>query len=685
MHYLFRLCLLLALCGSLHSFAQPRPGSIKGKITDKETGESIPLADLALYDTTGTLICAVQSDFEGNYAIPSVPANTYKVVCKMLGYNHHTITGVIIRANMPTLLNIALTPSTEELQEVMIVYDRPLIEKGKTTSIVSAERIDAMAVRDVRSVAAQTPGVKNDAQGSITVRGARAESEVTFVNGVRVQGHVDKAIAFQLGLTLDSRAVAEGEQYNSVAEIPFRTTVSRPLSTFSSDVDVAAYANVRRFLSDGHLPPKDAIRLEEMVNYFKYNYPAPAADKKFGVLTDLAPCPWNPKHKLLRIGIQTEKPEVGELPPNNLVFLIDVSGSMSSSNKLPLLKKSLRMLINQMRPEDNISIVVYASASGLVLPPTSGKHKVEILEALEALNAGGSTAGGAGIQLAYATALKHFDKGANNRVILATDGDFNVGVSSQQALIDLIEEKREDGIFLTVLGFGTGNYQDGKMEQLANHGNGNYAYIDNLMEAQKVLVNEMGANLHTVAKDTKFQIEFNPEHVLAYRLIGYENRQLNDEDFNDDTKDAGDVGSGHSVTALYELIPTGASHTAITPDVDSLRYQKAATTTAANSGELATLKLRYKEPDKRRSQLEVHTIGAENNIQENTDFDFVCAVLQLGMLLRDSEFKGSSNYESTITLAKAGKGHDPYGYRGEFIRLAELARDLDVEKAVGSR
>ncbi len=684
MHHLFRVFMLVALCATFNSFSQTATGSLKGTVTESQNGETIPLANIVVLDTSGIVICGTTCDFDGKYTISSIPSGIYEVRCLFTGFDKSVEKGVSIRSNTVTILNFALS-TTELLETVEIRYQRPLIKKGKTTTTIDAKEIRNMAVRDVSSVAVQTPGVTTNTDAPISVRGARSEAKITYIDGVRVRGNVNKAVMFQLGHTVEQRAAAPGEQYNQVEEIAFRTTESRPLSTFSSDVDVAGYANVRRFLMDGYLPPKDAIRLEEMVNYFNYQYPAPKGDQKFGVLTDLAPCPWNADHKLLRIGIQTEKPEVQELPPNNLVFLIDVSGSMRDSRKLPLLKKSLRMLVNQMRPQDHISMVVYASASGLVLKPTSGKNKSEILRALDALNAGGSTAGGAGIQLAYETALEHFDKKANNRVILATDGDFNVGVSSQGALIKLIEKKRDHGIFLTVLGFGTGNYQDGKMEQLANHGNGNYAYIDNLMEAQKVLVTEMGASLHTVAKDTKFQIEFNPQHVLAYRLVGYENRVLADEDFNDDTKDAGDVGSGHSVTAIYELIPAGMKQAPSVPDVDSLRYQKLSTTTVANNGELATLKLRYKEPEKRKSKLEVHTINSANHLHEATDFNFVCAVLEMGMLLRDSEFKGSSNYEDVIALAKAGKGADHYGYRGEFLRLAQLAKDLDTEEKIGSR
>jgi uncharacterized protein YegL len=555
-----KVCLLLFtfLLFSFSNQAQTRPGSLKGKIIEKESGQEAIGANIIIRDSIGgAIIAGGTADFEGNYNINPVPVGCWTVEFRSIGFSTIVVKGVLISPNNPTVLNAKLEPSSELLQSVEINYERPLIEKGKTTTTVRAADIQNMAVRDVTAVASQAAGVTRDANGNTRVRGAREEGTVYFIDGVKVRGNVnipqaaisqtevitgglpaqysnyddieDKAVLFQLGHNPSEPAPVKSvpqqvnysnEQYNPIYEIPFRTAIERPLSTFSSDVDVASYANTRRFLKAGQLPPKDAVRLEEMVNYFNYNYPAPTEDKKFGILTELRPCPWKEGHQLLRIGIQTEKIENQELPPNNLVFLIDVSGSMSSSDKLPLLKRSLKMLVKQMRDEDRISIVVYASASGLVLEPTSGKNKAEILAALNQLNAGGSTAGGAGIKLAYKTAKKQFKKKANNRVILCTDGDFNVGVSSQDGLVSLIEEKRNQGIFLTVLGFGTGNYQDGKMEQLANKGNGNYAYIDDLMEAQKVLVNEMGASLHTVAKDTKFQIEFNPAHDMAYRIIG---------------------------------------------------------------------------------------------------------------------------------------------------------------------
>ena len=363
------------------------------------------------------------------------------------------------------------------------------------------------------------------------------------------------------------------EEYETISENTFKWASKTPLSTFSIDVDGASYSNVRRMIMDGRLPVKDAVRVEELINYFNYDYEAPRSEHPFSVNTEVGKAPWNPNHQLVQVGIQGAKIDVENLPPSNLVFLLDVSGSMSYDDKLPLLKKGLKLLTNQLREEDYVSIVVYAGSSGLVLPPTSGAQKETILEALNKLNAGGSTAGAAGIKQAYQVAKEYFRENGNNRVILATDGDFNVGVSSNDELIKLIEEKRNDGIFLSVLGFGSGNLKDSKMEQIANNGNGNYYYIDNLLEAKKVLVTEMGGTLHTIAKDVKIQVEFNPQNVKAYRLIGYENRLLADEDFNNDKKDAGEVGSGHTVTALYEIIPHGVHTDTSLSDIDPLKYQ----------------------------------------------------------------------------------------------------------------
>jgi Ca-activated chloride channel family protein len=466
------------------------------------------------------------------------------------------------------------------------------------------------------------------------------------------------------------------ESYAYVAENEFQAADREPLSTFSIDVDRASYSNVRRFLLDGRLPPRDAVRIEEMVNYFAYAHPEPRGEHPFSVVTEVADAPWAPGHRLLRIGVHSPRVETDRLPPANLVFLVDVSGSMQSPDKLPLVKQSLRMLVDQLRPQDRVALVVYAGAAGLVLPSTPGSERGRILDALERLEAGGSTAGGAGLRLAYQVARDNQIRGGNNRVILATDGDFNVGVSSDAEMIRLVEEKRREGTFLTVLGFGTGNLKDSKMEQIADHGNGNYAYIDNLLEARKVLVSEMGGTLLTVAKDVKLQVEFNPARVASYRLIGYENRMLAAEDFNDDRKDAGELGAGHSVVALYEVVPVGAAGGDPARGVDPLRYGAPARPAAAGGrGELAFVKVRYKRPDGERSLLLEHPV-AERAGAASRELSFAAAVAGFGMLLRESEHAGRLTPQQVIALARESRGEDREGYRAELIRLVELFRDL---------
>src|SRR5436190_2159426 len=432
------------------------------------------------------------------------------------------------------------------------------------------------------------------------------------------------------------------EEYGRFQENPFLSVVDNPLSTFSIDVDRASYSNVRRYLTAGQRPPRDAVRIEELINYFTFDYSDPHGTDPFSVTTEMASCPWNAKNRLLLVGLQARRMKTADLPPTNLVFLIDVSGSMEMPNKLPLVKQSLGLLVNQLREQDRVAIVVYAGHAGLVLPSTSGGNKGAILSAIDGLEAGGSTAGGAGIKLAYRIAKENFIDGGNNRVILATDGDFNVGASSDGELEQLIEEKRKDRIFLTVLGFGMGNLKDSKMELLADKGNGNYAYIDDLSEARKTLVHEMGGTLFTVAKDVKLQIEFNPAKVLAYRLIGYENRLLRKEDFHDDSKDAGDIGAGHSVTALYELVPPDGD--LALAKVDPLKYQTSAVASSAKSSpELLTLKLRYKAPDSDTSKLMTMTVGDESGpfATATDNLRFAASVAELGMLLRNSPYKGT--------------------------------------------
>ena len=462
------------------------------------------------------------------------------------------------------------------------------------------------------------------------------------------------------------------EEYDAIEENIFREALKNPLSTFSIDVDAASYSNVRRFVNNGQRPPKDAVRIEELINYFDYDYSQPTSEHPFAIHTEISSAPWNSKHKLVHIGLQGKSIPTENLPASNLVFLIDVSGSMSDANKLPLLKSSFKMLVEQLRPKDHIAIVVYAGAAGLVLEPTSGDEKRKILDALDQLEAGGSTAGGAGIKLAYEVAKKNFKPDGNNRIILATDGDFNVGESSNAGMERLIEEKRKDGIFLTLLGFGMGNYKDSKMEILADKGNGNYAYIDNISEARKVLVNEFGGTLFTIAKDVKLQVEFNPAKVKAYRLIGYENRVLKNEDFNNDKKDAGDLGSGHTVTALYEIIPVGVESEFF--KIDELKYQKTTIDPKANrSDELMTIKFRYKKPDEDISKLIVHPL-ADSNIplaKTSDNFRWSASVAAFGMLLRESEYIKNFSYDAVVQMAQQSKGNDKEGYRIEFINMVK--------------
>ena len=467
------------------------------------------------------------------------------------------------------------------------------------------------------------------------------------------------------------------EDYAEIDENGFARVANEPLSTFSIDVDTASYANVRRFLKEGRLPPKDAVRIEEMINYFNYNYAPPIGNVPFAARFAQANCPWNPGHKLVRIALKGREIKQATRPPLNLVFLLDVSGSMNNPNKLPLVKRAMEMLANQLDERDRVSIAVYAGASGLVLPPTSGADAKAVTKALKRLEAGGGTNGGQGIELAYRTALENYRANGVNRVILCTDGDFNIGVTQGGDLNRMIEEKAKNGIFLSVLGFGTGNYKDSTMEQLADRGNGNYAYIDTFSEARKVLVDQMSGTLVTIAKDVKIQVEFNPARVAGYRLIGYENRMLAAEDFNDDTKDAGEIGAGHTVTALYEIIPAGQPVNGV-PPVDELKYQTA-DDHGTDSNELLTVKLRYKQPDgDTSSKLEFPLKDGNRHFEQtDADFRFATAVAGFGMLLRDSEFKGDLTYEQILKWAQSSQGEDEFGYRSDCIDLIRNAKALD--------
>ena len=511
----------------------------------------------------------------------------------------------------------------------------------------------------------------------VDLRSSQSLNEIVVVNEVSdiaIRGYASNSYS-KTNLIADySSSVRNTESYARIDENQFEHVGTNPLSTFSVDVDRAAYSNIRRMINAGQKIPVDAVRIEEMINYFNYSYKQPDGDKPFSIQTEQAQTPWNADTQLVKIGIQGKEIPVGNLPPSNLVFLLDVSGSMNSPNKLPLLKSAFKILVNQLREQDKVSIVVYAGSAGTVLKPTNGSNKTEILNALDNLKAGGSTAGEEGLKLAYTLAENHFVDGGNNRIILATDGDFNVGLSSDREMENLITEKRNSGIYFTALGFGMGNYKDSKLELLANKGNGNYAYIDTMQEAQKVLGTEFGGTLHTIAKDVKIQVEFNPAVVSGYRLIGYENRLLNDADFNDDTKDAGEIGSGHSVTAVYEVLLSGKESKFLKP-VDDLKYTSTKAVKPNSKGELFTVKLRYKEPDGEISKLIEKAVSFEDKKIKSTsdDFNFVASLALFGMQLRDSPFKNDASLALTLDLAEKGRGDDKEGFRAEFIRLVKAS------------
>tara|TARA_R110002012_G_C11652699_1_gene611529 strand:- start:229 stop:2007 length:1779 start_codon:yes stop_codon:yes gene_type:complete len=491
------------------------------------------------------------------------------------------------------------------------------------------------------------------------------EEVVAVSETIRIRG----TSSLQTGYGYNNRTNTEA--YKERNENIFKSVKTAPLSTFSIDVDRASYSNIRRMVNNGQEIPKGAVKIEEMINYFNYNYAGPKDEHPFAIHTEVAKSPWNQQTKIAKIALQGKNIPTEDIPASNLTFLLDVSGSMNSPNKLPLLKSSFKILVNQLREEDRVAIVVYAGAAGVVLESTPGSEKIKILEAINNLNAGGSTAGGEGIQLAYKIAKENFIEDGNNRVILATDGDFNIGASSDSAMKELIEEKRESGVFLTALGFGMGNYKDSKLESLAQAGNGNHAYIDGMQESRRVLGTEFGGTLHTIAKDVKIQVEFNPAKIQAYRLIGYENRLLNAEDFNDDEKDAGELGSGHTVTALYELIPVGVESVYL-KEIDSLKYTN--TELKNNSGELFTVKFRYKDPEGAKSKLITKTVAdTEKDFEEaSTDFKFAAAVALYGMKLTDSEFVKNHNTGLILDLAEKGRGEDKEGYRAEFTRLVKI-------------
>ncbi|MEP6831850.1 MAG: von Willebrand factor type A domain-containing protein [Gemmatimonas sp.] len=630
--------------------------TIVGTIRDAATNQPLGTANVFV---TGTAITATSAD-NGRYSI-SVPkvtrGSTVRVEIKRLGYG--AVSAEVVANSDTERVDVALVARPMMLDQVTVAAKMNTEFSTKSTfatSMVSVER------------SAPQPMLKGRAASNGDETRKRQE----------VVGFAREKLRADGGGQGTNR-----EQYDRIEDNPFLAVKGNALSTFSIDVDRASYANMRRFLNDGQLPPADAIRIEELINYFPYALEEPRGKDPIAITTEVAPAPWQTKHQLVRIALQARRIETENLPANNLVFLIDVSGSMGSPDKLPLVKQSLRLLVDQLRERDRVALVVYAGNAGLVLPSTSGADKATIQQAIERLDAGGSTAGGAGIKLAYSVARENFIQKGNNRVILATDGDFNVGASSDAEMERLIEEKRSEGTYLTVLGFGRGNIQDAKMEKLAKKGNGNYAYVDNLDEARKTLVREMGATLVTVANDVKLQVEFNPSTVKAYRLIGYEDRLLRNEDFADDRKDAGDIGAGHTVTALYEVVPVGVDGTVKVLEEDGLRYVTNSKRSTPKAGsELMYVKLRYKTPGDSTSKLMTYPVLlARADGRTSDDFRFAASVASFGMLLRNSEYKGNATGYEVLRSAREAMGEDVGLYRAEFVRLVERWRNITVVTA----
>ncbi|SHN42903.1 von Willebrand factor type A domain-containing protein [Chitinophaga sp. CF418] len=610
---------------------------IEGTVTDHNT--KTPLAGAMVQLTTSaTNKAKVTTNKKGQFSI-SFDGKQATIYVAFTGYKTDTL---LVSADQKAKLNIRLKPVPATADDIKI------------------KNLKQRVVMD-KSVPAPAP-VMNE----VVVTGYASRKDVKMISG-NMYGATTASTGYYDHQT---------EDYSPVNENIFHTVTDQPLSTFSIDVDRASYSNIRRFLNNGDMPPADAVRVEEMINYFDYKYGNPTGEAPVAIHTDMAVCPWNTDHQLVRIALKGKDMSKDNLPPSNLVFLIDVSGSMSGPQRLPLVKQAFKALTGQLRPVDKVAIVVYAGAAGLVLPSTSGENKTAILDALDKLEAGGSTAGGEGILLAYKTAAEHLLQNGNNRVIIATDGDFNVGPSSDGELQRIIEREREKGIFLSVLGFGMGNYKDNKLEILADKGNGNYAYIDNFEEARRTFVTEFGGTLFTIAKDVKLQIEFNPKYVQSYRLVGYENRMLQNEDFNNDKKDAGDMGAGHTVTALYEIV-TASKGSNQPLAVDPLKYQLAKQP-AGNSSEVLTVKLRYKEPKASTSQLITQVLywKQQDITAAPEDFRMATAVADFGLLLRNSEHKGNATWDQVLKLAGNARGTDEEGYRAEFIQLVKKAQLL---------
>ncbi|WP_163408447.1 VWA domain-containing protein [Flavobacterium ajazii] len=715
---LISLAITMLIC--LVSMAQER--IITGVVSDETR---LPIPGATIFNQTSKTNAT--TNFNGEYSIKAQKGDL--LVFSFIGYKTQRQ-----KVENSNTINIKLFPESNSLQEVVVVgygisssdysarsYERAERKKEKIAASqmlkgkVSGVQISANTQQvaspniSIRGTASVSP--KNEPIYIIDGVPAKAEqmakinpndidnvsvlkdTAATSVYGNKGSNGVviistkneiyknlsEKELDKKLNIITPIPAEPTQEDYDTFVENAFESPKTAPLSTFSIDVDNASYTNIRRFLNNGQQVPKDAVRVEEMVNFFKYNYPQPKDQHPFSINTELSDSPWNSKNKILKIGLQGKNIPTEDLPASNLVFLIDVSGSMSEMNKLPLLKQSMKILVNELRSKDKVAIVVYAGAAGLVLPPTSGDEKKTITDALDQLNAGGSTAGGAGINLAYKIASENFIKNGNNRVILATDGDFNVGDSSNTDMEKLIEEKRKTGVFLTCLGYGMGNYKDSKMEILADKGNGNYAYIDNIQEANRFLGKEFKGSMFAIAKDVKIQIEFNPKQVQSYRLIGYENRKLRPEDFKNDAIDAGELGSNHVVTALYEIIPAGVSSEYVTSLPDDLKYTKNQEVASNFNNELATIKFRYKKPDGDKSIEMVQVIENKAVALEKAseDFKFSSAVAWFGLKLRDSKLISNKSSEEIIKLAKQGNSNDDEGYKAEFIRLVETSKEYN--------
>ena len=633
------LLIVSSFCLLIFSFIIPQTRTITGTIQD-EKNQPVQGATILIKGTqTGTT-----SDSAGHFSI-NINSSKAKLIISCVGYQTKEY-----KLTDDNDINITIRKNSGELSEVVV-----------TGYGITAPK---MVMDDEVQAAPLASSLQGNAAGLYISGRAKYKKSGN--------SYQDKPMYFSQA---DSDYNREG--YDKIEENPFLKVTDNPLSTFSIDVDAASYSNIRRFLHDDELPPAGAVRIEEMINYFTYQYPQPTGDLPFSINTELASCPWNTKHKLMMIGLQGKFISSEDLPASNLVFLIDVSGSMMDENKLPLVQSSLKLLTDQLRPQDKVSLVVYAGNAGLVLPPTKGDKKTTIKDAISKLEAGGSTAGGEGIQLAYKVAKQNFIEGGNNRVILCTDGDFNVGLSSDDALETLIEKERESGVFLTVLGYGMGNYQDAKMQKLADKGNGNHAYIDGISEANKVLVHEFGGTLFTIAKDVKLQVEFNPAKVQGYRLIGYENRMLAKEDFNNDKKDAGELGSSHTVTALYEIIPAGIA-TVEFINIDALRYTKTEKSSNNFGSELLNIKLRYKQPNGDKSQLIQQPVMdiANGSVAISDNFKLAASVAEFGMLLRNSSYKNESSYTTAKQMATEAAGEDKEGYRKELVQLIQKAGEL---------